>query len=165
MHTAKGGDTAKTPFGSAQWLYATRATLMLETITNDDGKPNANEAILRVAKGNFVKPGEEIPLLWTEDGLLVRKDEPDAYEKIAKAKELKAVILDMCDEAWSQGAPLSDASQARERYLPAKVRQATKGGFSKREITEGMESLMRAGKLKLGRTGNRHGLRAIRGSN
>ena len=162
MHTAKGGEGQKTPFGSAQWLFAARTTLVLEPVIGDEGKPSRDEVTLRVAKGNFMRPGEEIPLIWTEKGLLVQKDEPDAYEKIERAKELEALILELCDAAWTHGAPLSDASQARERYLPAKVRQAAKGKFSKREAIEKMESLMQGGKLELSRTQNRRGLRVVK---
>jgi RecA-family ATPase len=158
MHTAKGGDTQKTPFGSAQWLYAARTTLILEPVAKEFND-SADEAVLRIAKGNLVKPGTEIPLIWTEDALLVQREEPDAYDKINRAKELEALILKLVDEAWKQGAPLSDASQARERYLPAKVRQAAKSKFAKREIIEKMDSLMRAGKLALGRVENRRGLK------
>ncbi len=167
MHTAKGGDTQKTPFGSAQWLYAARTTLMLETVDkgDDDRADAANEAVLRIAKGNLVKPGTEIPLVWTEDALLVQREEPDAYDKIQQVKELEALVLKLCDDAWTQGAPLSDASQARERYLPAKVRQAAKSKFAKKEITEMMGDLMRAGKLKLGRTSDRRGLKVVKDGN
>ncbi len=161
MHTAKGGDSQKTPFGSAQWLFAARTTLVLEPVIGEDGKPSRDQVTLRVAKGNFIRPGEEIPLIWTDGGLLVRKDEPDAYEQLANMRALEKLILEMCDSAWQSGMPLSDASQARERYLPAKVRQAAKSRFSKRQIVEAMESLILTGKLKISKTHNRYGLRVV----
>jgi len=164
MHTAKGGEGQKTPFGSVQWMNAARTTLMLDPVVGEDGK-SGDQAVLRVGKGNYFRAGEEIALSWTDDGLLVLAHEPDAYEKIARARELEALIVDLCDTAWRAGAPLSDASQARERYLPAKVRQVAKSKFSKREITETMESMMRAGKLKLGRTQDRRGLKVAKSDN
>ncbi len=149
MHTAKGGDTAKTPFGSVQWLNAARATLMLEPAIVEVGQPNTDEATLRVAKGNFVKPGEEIPLLWTDDGLLVRKDEPDAYERLSQLKELTRLITELVDAAWKSGAPLSDNRSIGDRYLPAKVVQASKGKFTRKEAQEQLSDMMRLGQLEL----------------
>jgi hypothetical protein len=149
MHTAKGGDTAKTPFGSVQWLNAARATLMLEPAIGEDGRPNTDEAALRVAKGNFVKPGEEIPLLWTDDGLLVRKDEPDAYERLSQLKELTRLITELVDAAWKSAAPLSDNRTIADRYLPARVVQASNGKFTRKEAQEQTSELLRLGQLEL----------------
>jgi RecA-family ATPase len=160
MHTAKGGDTQKTPFGSAQWLYAARTTLILEPVAKEFND-SADEAVLRIAKGNLVKPGTEISLIWTEDALLVQADEPDAHDKIQQERALKAKILEMCEVAWETGMPLSDSPQANTRFLPARLRQATDGAFTKAEVVNAMNTLLLGGQLKVSRTHNRYGLKVV----
>ena len=149
LHTAKGGDANKTPFGSMQWFGATRATLVLDHVLGEDGRPSHDEAVLRVHKGNYLKPGEEIDLLW-QDGLLVPKAAPDAYEQLARLKELSALIRQLVSEAWSTGAPLTDNRSIRDRYLPAKVRQASKGKFSHGEAQQQMGEMLKLGQLLIG---------------
>ena len=148
LHTAKGGDTNKTPFGSMQWFGATRATLVLDHVIGEDGKPSHDEAVLRVHKGNYLKPGEEIELIW-QDGLLVPKEEPDAYDRLARLRELDALIFKLVKAAWGAGAPLSDNRNIGDRYLPAKVRQASEGRFSAKETMQQTEDHLRLGRLAL----------------
>ena len=148
LHTAKGGDANKTPFGSMQWFGATRATLVLDHVVGEDGKPSHDEAVLRVHKGNYLKPGEEIELIW-QDGLLVPRQEPDAYDRLARLRELNALIFKLVKAAWGAGAPLSDNRNIGDRYLPAKVRQASEGRFSAKEITQQAEDHLRLGRLVL----------------
>ncbi len=150
LHTAKGGEGNKTPFGSMQWLGATRATLVLDHVIGEDGKPTHEEAVLRVHKGNYMRPGDEIELVW-QDGLLVPKDAPGGQDQLARLAELDTLIERLVTEAWDMSAPLSDNRRQGERYLPAKIRQASKGRFSHKEAKQQMEDHMRLGRLVITR--------------
>jgi hypothetical protein len=151
MHTAKGGESQKTPFGSAQWLFAARTTLVLEPVIGEDGKPSRDHVTLRVAKGNFIRPGEEIPLVWTDDGLLVRDEGPAPAEQLARLKELDTLIFMHADEAWKARDPLSDNRSMKDRYLPTVIRDASKGRFSQKEIHQQMKDHIRQGRLSIER--------------
>jgi RecA-family ATPase len=160
MHTPKGD--AKTPFGSVQWLNAARTTLMLDPATDEDGTPDRHKAILRVAKGNYIR-SDEIPLIWTEDGLLVQADEPDAYEKLGRVKDLEELVLRLIQEAYDSTVPLSDSRNQGDRYLPAKAVQASKGKFTRKEAQNCLTDLLKLKKVEITRHGTtrRVGLKVV----
>jgi len=147
MHTPKGDPSSA--FGSVQWTNAARTTLVLAPAIDEDGAVDRTRAILKVAKGNYVR-ADDILLMWTDDGLLVPQHEPDAHQKIADAKDLDNVILRLVREYEANGAMISDSPQARDRYLPAKVRQECKSRFAKKEIIDRMQALLNNGTLKIG---------------
>jgi RecA-family ATPase len=150
LHTAKGGEGNKTPFGSMQWLGATRATLVLDHVIGEDGRPTHEEAVLRVHKGNYMRPGDEIELVW-QDGLLVPKDAPGGQDQLARLAELDTLIERLVTEAWEVSAPLSDNRSQGDRYLPARIRQASKGRFSHKEAKQQMDDHLRLGRLAISR--------------
>ena len=79
------------------------------------------------------------------------KDTPSGQDQLARLKELDALIERLVTEAWNIGAPLSDNRRQGDQYLPAKVRQASKGSFSHKEAKQQMEDHLKLGRLAIAR--------------
>ena len=83
--------------------------------------------------------------------MLVPRHTPQGQEALARLAELDKLIERLVTEAWDARAPLSDNRRQGDRYLPAKIRQASKGRFSHKEAKQQMEDHLKLGRLTIAR--------------
>ena len=102
--------------------------------------------------------------MW-QDGILVKKPDPDSLDESARKRQLDRFMFERVRQAWDADWPLSPNPQAGDRYLPRAV--AAKGEFAAKEAKAAMHLHMEAGNLKPDRKNARSsmGLRVIRDPN
>src|SRR5262249_19258797 len=110
--------------------------------------PDPNLRTLEVMKANYGPTGETITLQW-KNGLFLPVAAPGSLEKLAREQKVDELFLVLLDHCTGQGRWVND-KKTSPAYAPnrfASEPEAKAGKVTKRELTEAMERLLRAGKI------------------
>jgi RecA-family ATPase len=136
--------------GSTAWNASVRSRLYLKRATTDkNDEPDPNLRVLEVMKNNYGPVGETIPLRW-KDGLFLPIPAPGSLEKLAREQKVDELFLMFLDRWKEQGRNVSDKHKANG-YAPgrfAEEPEAKAEHVTKRELTEAMDRLFRANKIR-----------------
>ena len=136
--------------GSTAWNASVRSRLYLKRATTaKDEEPDPNVRVLEVMKNNYGPVGETITLHW-KDGLFLPTPAPESLEKLAREQKVDGLFLVLLDRWKEQGRNVSDKPKANT-YAPgrfAEEPEAKADHVSKRELTEAIERLFRASKIR-----------------
>lgn len=143
-HTPKNGENFS---GSTAWINAVRSHASIEK--EDGGDPDVR--VLKVSKGNYVRPGEVARFRW-HNHYLVRPEDlpPDVAEKLAatsRASSANLAFLKCLEAVAGQGRAVSHATG--KNHAPrifAKMPEAK--GFNQDELEAAMERLLHLGVVK-----------------
>jgi RecA-family ATPase len=157
-HPSLGGMASGTgSSGSTAWNNTVRSRLYLTLPKAEDGEERDPDLrLLTRLKANYARVGEAIPLRWT-DGVLVPVSSDDQASTDAA---LALLILDDIDRAWNEGAPYSDAPQARSRYILAHLPRRL--GRTKSEVERAYLALLDSGHLRVEMRDRHSNLRGLR---
>jgi hypothetical protein len=161
-HTPKSGDPHS---GSTAWVNAVRSHASIEK--EDGGEPDVR--VLKVSKGNYVRPGEVTRFRWFNH-YLIRPDElpADAAAQLASTSRATAAndcFLKCLAAIDAQGRSVSHSGSSN--YAPrqfAKMPEAK--GFDEGDLEAAMERLLHLGTIKadeeVGKYSNRTARRGIK---
>lgn len=148
-HPSKSGmSTGSGDAGSVQWNAAVRSRLYLRR-PQVDGVEDRSALVLSRMKGNYadVRSDVEIPLRWTNDGVL-DLNAPDGADHRPPATE---VFLHCLDERVRQGRFVSDKARG-STYAPkifAGMPAGRSCGYSKAQFESAMQSLFLSNEIEL----------------
>jgi RecA-family ATPase len=135
--------------GSTAWNASVRSRLYFKRATTEkDEEPDPDLRLLEVVKNNYGPVGETITLRW-KDGLFLPVAAPGSLEKLAREQKIDQLFLMLLDRWNGQGRNVSDKKTANA-YAPtrfAEEPEAKADKATKRELTEAMERLFRAGTI------------------
>jgi RecA-family ATPase/5S rRNA maturation endonuclease (ribonuclease M5) len=135
--------------GSTAWNASVRSRLYFKRATTaKDEEPDPDMRILEVMKANYGPVGETITLRW-KDGLFLPVPKPGSLEQLARERKLEDLFLTLLDRWIDQGRNVSEKKSANN-YAPSRFvgePEAKADKVTKRELTDAMERLFRAGKM------------------
>jgi RecA-family ATPase len=136
--------------GSTAWNASVRSRLYLKRATTaENEEPDPNLRVLEVMKNNYGPVGETITLRW-KDGLFLPTPTLGSLEKLAREQKVDEVFLMLLDRQKEQGRNVSDKQKANS-YAPSRFAEepeAKADHVTKGELTEAMERLFRANKMR-----------------
>jgi RecA-family ATPase/5S rRNA maturation endonuclease (ribonuclease M5) len=136
--------------GSTAWNASVRSRLYLKRATTaKDEEPDPNLRILEIMKSNYGPVGETITMQW-KDGLFLPTPTLGSLEQLAREQKVDGLFLVLLDRWKEQGRNVSDKPKANT-YAPgrfAEEPEAKAEHVTKRELTEAMERLFRANKIR-----------------
>jgi RecA-family ATPase len=135
--------------GSTAWNASVRSRLYFKrAVTAKDEEPDPDLRVLEVMKSNYGPIGETITLRW-KDGLFLPVAAPGSLERLAREQKLDNLFLQLLDRFLEQGRNVSEKKTANT-YAPARFvdePEAKADKVTKKEFTDAMERLFRAGKI------------------
>jgi RecA-family ATPase len=135
--------------GSTAWNASVRSRMYFKrAITAKDEEPDPDLRILEVMKANYGPVGETVTLRW-KDGLFLPVAGMSSLERMAREQRVADLFLTLLDRSIDQGRVVSDKKTANT-FAPnwfATEPEAKADKVSKKEFTDGMERLFRAGKI------------------
>ncbi|WP_051249434.1 AAA family ATPase [Inquilinus limosus] len=146
-HPAKAGDSEYS--GSTAWDAAVRSRLFLDRPKADaDDEVDPDARVLRRAKANYGRVGEEILMRWQSGAfqpvLASLEDTVDRIDRRVRAEGTFLRLLRLCLE---QGRNVS--ANKGPTYAPAVIASLPGGkGVSRRDLAEAMESLLASGRIQ-----------------
>lgn len=137
--------------GSTAWNGSVRSRLYFERVMEDGIEPDKNLRRLVTKKSNYGPAGGEIVLRW-EQGAFIRESGGDSLDRMAQNAKAQRAFLNCLDVVTRQGRWVTHTTT--RGYAP-KVFAAMKeaDGCTKRVLTEAMEALFSAGKIRVGNHG------------
>jgi hypothetical protein len=150
-HTSRSSDATaeRMTSGSTAWVNQARAGI---AVLNDDG-----DRKLSLLKANNMATPFEIPLRWSDEGILVPRDAPGFVDHLAANADDERALAEIA-LAWDHPTrmPLSRAAQL-DSHLPKYLARTL--GWKKRRGEEAMVRLFDAGKIEVAER-RRGGIRA-----
>jgi RecA-family ATPase len=135
--------------GSTAWNASVRSRLYFKRATTaKDEEPDPDLRVLEVMKSNYGPAGETITLRW-KDGLFLPVAAPGSLERLAREQKVDELFLKLLDQSIDQGRNVSDKKTANA-YAPGRFGgepEAKAEHITKRELSDAMERLFRAGKI------------------
>jgi RecA-family ATPase len=135
--------------GSTAWNASVRSRLYLKLATTArDEEPDPDLRVLEVMKSNYGPVGETITLRWKE-GLFLPVAVPGSLERMAREQKVDDLFLMLLDRWNAAGRNVSDKKTANT-YAPNRFveePEAKAEHVTKKELTDAMERLFRAGKI------------------
>lgn len=157
-HTPKSGADFS---GSTGWQNATRSHASIEK--EENGDPDVR--VLKVSKGNYVRPGEVTRFRWFDHYLIKPEDLPsDIAETLAatsRATSANDAFLRCLAQADAQGRAVSHSNGLN--YAPrifAKMPESK--GFDQEELEAAMERLLHLGTILADQEVGRYANRVVR---
>jgi RecA-family ATPase len=146
QHPSLSGINAESGMsGSTQWNNAARSRLYFTANKIADGD-QSDLRELRVMKSNYGPPGEIVRLRW-QNGVFVPLTSPSEIERAASEAAADAVFLACLDARRAQGIEV--VPTAGRGYAPADfAAMAQAKGCNKKALTQAMERLLTAGKIR-----------------
>jgi hypothetical protein len=161
-HPSRGGHGEGEHYsGSSAWNAGVRARVEFEPLKQkDQDDPNEpSRYTLTLVKANHKKAGNKNlvqPLVWNEEASMVVPDRPEIRSQLDLAEAAHAAaaveqhVTNCISNLWANaGLNLSDNPKAANNYLPKRLELlGMLGGFTRRQIEDGMHRLMAAGKIR-----------------
>lgn len=161
-HTPKSGDNFS---GSTAWINAVRSHASIEK--EEGGDPDVR--VLKVSKGNYVKPGEVTRFRWF-DHYLIRPEDlpPDIADQLAATSRAAAAndaFLRCLAAMAAQGRTVSHHPSVN--YAPARFAKMPEAkGFDQDDLESAMERLLHLGTIladqEVGKYSNRQVRRGLK---
>lgn len=157
-HTPKSGADFS---GSTGWQNATRSHASIEK--EENGDPDVR--VLKVSKGNYVRPGEVTKFRWYDHYLIRPDDLPsDIAETLAatsRATSANDAFLRCLAAMTAQGRTVSHAPSVN--YAPARFAKMPEAkGFDQGELEAAMERLLHLGTILADQEVGKYANRLIR---
>jgi RecA-family ATPase len=134
--------------GSTAWNASVRSRLWMRRATTEkDEEPNPELRVIEVMKSNYGPIGETIIVRW-KDGVFVPVAAMGAFEKAAAERAADELFLKLLDRFQDRGRNLSDKPTANN-YAPKMFATDPDGKGRRRELTDAMNRLFAAGKIKV----------------
>ena len=135
--------------GSTAWNASVRSRMYFKrAITAKDEEPDPDLRILEVMKANYGPAGETVHLRW-KNGLFLPVTGMSSLDRMAREQKVDDLFLNLLDRSIDQGRNVSEKKTANT-YAPSRfvgAPEAKAEHITKKEFTDAMERLFRAGKI------------------
>lgn len=133
--------------GSTAWNASVRSRLYLERITENGIEPNPDARRLSTKKANYARTGAAMNLLWAGGAFSAEEGTAGVLAGLEQSAKAQAAFLRMLREFNRQGRYVS--ANPGSTYAPSRFAKAGGEGFTARVLTDAMESLLRAGRVRM----------------
>lgn len=131
--------------GSTAWNNSVRSRLYLERVIEGGEEANPDSRVLRVAKANYSRRGEQIGLVW-RDGVFSTEAKETGLDRIAASAKAKRVFIQLLALYSDQGRRVNASSG--KSYAPAAfAAHPASEGCTKRAFFAAMEALLANGEI------------------
>jgi RecA-family ATPase len=144
-----GMKTGRGYAGSTAWNNSVRSRLYFAAATIDeDGGPNSDLRVLKLAKANRSKAGQQKRLRWHDGCFVLEGAHQDGLNRLDRELEAEQIFLALLDSYNAQNRHVSDASGAN--FAPKVFTDAPEAkGTSGAQFKAAMNRLFTAGKIRV----------------
>ena len=137
--------------GSTGWNNSVRSRLYLSRILDKGYEQNPDARVLSVMKSNYSGIGREIALTW-QNGVFVADAPVTGLDRMAAIAKAERVFLSLLRLFTEQGRNVNHAGGPN--YAPSLFAEhPEREGMTKRVLKTAMDSLLRAGKIRIVKSG------------